>query len=895
MADIQYLNYGDQQIEQQALLNTLANQVQNYVAGQPWSAKRKEKFMSAYTDIMNRGIQGANSNTGVWQIKIGGTPIEYQSNKDKEMYEEAAYFIQQQMAKLSKSSTVKEEEKSDLPIFSNEQFLSDITKSINNDKFGGLSEGFKTSDWNEFDKRDSTGKRGRTERASILASQLEKYRDSLSEEKYNFKDSPFGSLEEFKTRLNSAIAALNSPDEADDKEALQRIGIRESDWFNNGLGDSSGKTIKLEDGTEWFPTYGDLIEYNQKLEEQKQVEKAAAKKALADNRYAGTRRYNISGYNGTPITDQKSIDSLTSKLSTFQKLSADDLSKLTWAFKHSGINLEDLSREEFIKMPAQYRKAGRLKKISELPGIYYDTIGGGLVQPYNNDQTQSSLSDIIIKNELENSKEYKRTKADERKLNDGFKAEDYLRMGSISQDILASLAAFVPTYGTATSAALGVGSLGTNMAADIMDDSVSAGEVVKNAAINLGLGVVGLVPGWGAAAKSSKWLPRIAKWTPRIIAMVAAGQLALSDDVQNSLKKAANTNDWKSLTNHDMKNIAYALSAIAGLTRVGRGIVNDRKYGAAFEGNTKTEKYITTKSGKQIKVTDEQLKAINKAGKKHGTAKANEELRKIPGAENEEVDIEFKTGLLERSPEVKATPKTISSEVPHRTQAYQRLLKIQNEKTKAAHPIISKIIPTDYDIYKGVANLQTPKIDFVERIKKAWNPISEGKFKTSVTAEKAVANYRQAIHDTPELRNYANPPKNKFSRATSVPQPNHSQEIMQTVDPGKQVILKHTISKNDSNIDVFEVEIPWDPEKAKTINSLLKGKSTHEQKKILGNELNKINERIVRENNLTFKKDDSKWKSYVESVKKLKRLGYLFKEGGKITDSQIDNFLKQYK
>ena len=42
MADIQYLNYGNQQIEQQALtLNNVANNVLDYVNSQSWSNKRK--------------------------------------------------------------------------------------------------------------------------------------------------------------------------------------------------------------------------------------------------------------------------------------------------------------------------------------------------------------------------------------------------------------------------------------------------------------------------------------------------------------------------------------------------------------------------------------------------------------------------------------------------------------------------------------------------------------------------------------------------------------------------------------------------------------------------------------------------------------------------------------
>jgi hypothetical protein len=59
-------------------------------------------------------------------------------------------------------------------------------------------------------------------------------------------------------------------------------------------------------------------------------------------------------------------------------LDGNDLSKIAWAIK-SGVGLENLSREEFVKLPSQYRKPNRLKKISGLEGIYIDTVDGNLI------------------------------------------------------------------------------------------------------------------------------------------------------------------------------------------------------------------------------------------------------------------------------------------------------------------------------------------------------------------------------------------------------------------------------------------------------------------------------------------------------------------------------------
>ena len=153
MADIQYLNYGDQQIEQQALLNNLSDNVHKYVQSQPWSNKKKEKFMSAYQDIMSRGLTGASNSTGEWRIGVGGAPLQSMDKKDREMYEEAAYFIQQQMSKLPTKTSLEEKEetkKSELPVFDNNAFITDFRKHISNDKGG---QPFVIDDeWNNLDK-----------------------------------------------------------------------------------------------------------------------------------------------------------------------------------------------------------------------------------------------------------------------------------------------------------------------------------------------------------------------------------------------------------------------------------------------------------------------------------------------------------------------------------------------------------------------------------------------------------------------------------------------------------------------------------------------------------------------------------------------------------------------
>ena len=271
MADIQYLNYGDQQIEQQALLNNLANNVQNYVQNQSWSTKRKEKFMSAYSDLMNRGITGASNNTGQWTINVNGDPLPEMSKKDKEMYQEAAYFIQQQMASLPTKQAEeekKEEEKAKLDVFNNQYFTTGFNTRLANDWFGGASFS-RADDWNTLDERGENGLRGFKNRADRLAQSLQNYVDSLDESKLNFEGSAFKNLDDFKTKVGTAIQMLRT-DPANAKDALNAIGLKFSDYLYNGAEDVS----RYQDKEGNPLTYQQVADIQQKTQEEADVLKA---------------------------------------------------------------------------------------------------------------------------------------------------------------------------------------------------------------------------------------------------------------------------------------------------------------------------------------------------------------------------------------------------------------------------------------------------------------------------------------------------------------------------------------------------------------------------------------------------------------------------------------------
>ena len=421
MADIQYLNYGDQQIEQQALLNNLANNVQNYVAKQSWSNKRKQKFMSAYSDLMNKGILGASNGTGQWMIDVNGDiDLNSMDRKDREMYQEAAYFIQQQMAGLptrASQEEKKEEDKSKLPVFDNKAFTSSFINHISTSDFGGqdFHIGGEYDNWNKLDERDSNGVRGKQKRIDALKNYLISYRDKFDDTKYNFEGSPFENAQDFRTRLDNAINALNTPNKDDDEQALNKLGLNPADWFNNGSGDPSD-TINPETNQPF--TYAELAKYNQDQAKLKAEQDAEAnKKKLAQqqaNRFNYAVRSNIKmvGQNPQVLAQKyKNDQGILNQLSQYAQsgnITPEQWSEILGAYKfyNSKGVLQNLSKQELDSFNGlrNYNGLGPgvLKKLPGVDGLYFDTRTGQVIKAGRREQqAQKPIQGLLEQNSPE--------------------------------------------------------------------------------------------------------------------------------------------------------------------------------------------------------------------------------------------------------------------------------------------------------------------------------------------------------------------------------------------------------------------------------------------------------------------------------------------------------------
>lgn len=139
-------------------------------------------------------------------------------------------------------------------------------------------------------------------------------------------------------------------------------------------------------------------------------------------------------------------------------------------------------------------------------------------------------------------------------------AAQKMRVGAIAADVVSTVSAFAPGYGTAIAAATGLGSTGVNLVADLNDPTVSTGQVFGNLAINAGLDIASLIPGVNASAGAAKIAKQITKIAPILLSAPAA--LGLREPVTKII-------NGETLTNADWKKLAYGMSAVAGITRIG--------------------------------------------------------------------------------------------------------------------------------------------------------------------------------------------------------------------------------------------------------------------------------------------------------------------------------------
>lgn len=387
----------------------------------------------------------------------------------------------------------------------------------------------------------------------------------------------------------------------------------------------------------------------------------------------------------------------------------------------------------------------------------------------------------------------KRIDAGNRKIQNlgDLNGSDIARLTALGQDIAALGASFVGGYGTATSGVLGLTSMLTDLGADIADDQLTKGDVIKNAAVNTGLAALGMIPG----GKSASITTKIIKMAPKLLA-VWGMERAFKPAVE-SVKKVVNGQD---LTEQDFKNILWGIKSTVATGTIGRNTYKDWKYSGLRNNKINGTKpapskyeISVNKNNTQQKVTlsHEQYSALNKAKTQ---TEANAKLRQYlaNNGEQEADKFSFRDGLFpekaSKNPFHKDKDILNGKEIPqaNNTQGrdvYQRA----NDLRKLRHSLLSKYLNTDYDVYVNgkypIQHISFPHFKFekfqdryVESIKpKQTSSVVDNAKPVDTDISKQTGDIPKPTNDTPvsstgENSTSAPPTNNPTKGSTSTPQ-----------------------------------------------------------------------------------------------------------------------------
>ena len=219
---------------------------------------------------------------------------------------------------------------------------------------------------------------------------------------------------------------------------------------------------------------------------------------------------------------------------------------------------------------------------------------------------------------------YRKQASEEKMFNGNGKMStaDAMRIATMAQDTASIVASFVPGAGTGVAAGLGVTAMGTDLVADILDPAITAGEVVKNAAVNAGFAGLGLIPG----VKMNKVVKNIIKYAPKIITAAAGLGIAMDESTQKTFKKLGD--GTTKLNREDWRNISHVLSLVAAGTR---GVKSDIARYNVKKGIVKGDELIVKGANSTIKGQNGEDLPLKFSSKQ--VKAVNEELGKIKGDE----------------------------------------------------------------------------------------------------------------------------------------------------------------------------------------------------------------------------------------------------------------------
>ena len=396
--EITYIPYGQDEISQQDLMTNLANGLPDFVKSYKWLQKPgiTEKFLNAYKDIINHGITGASNSSGLWEITHNGGKIDTSTMSpiDKQIYEHAAYYIQQKMAQMTPRKKEEETAKKDLKDFN---FINDFNTSILNE-YGGQQALFLDPEtgWNSLDPRGDNGLRGIDKRRDKVKTILQNYLRDYKDGQYNFEGTPFKDDADVKAKVQKAIDALDTIDNTtDDVEAFNALGLPYKTYFSNGGNESTNK-INPATGTPF--TYNEWNKYQQ---EQKELKAKQAQQNAYNNTLFLYRVTNpkMQGQNPAALKQKyKDSNSLIAALQNYSQrdirtLTPDEQSEVHGAYRNLATEPIDNNLFNRIKNSSSgfYKDSApnRFRKIKGIDNLIWDSKLNQVIQLNNRQQQQA--------------------------------------------------------------------------------------------------------------------------------------------------------------------------------------------------------------------------------------------------------------------------------------------------------------------------------------------------------------------------------------------------------------------------------------------------------------------------------------------------------------------------
>lgn len=685
--EITYIPYGQDEISQQDLMTNLANGLPDFVKSYKWLQKPgiTEKFLNAYKDIINHGITGASNSSGIWEITHGQGKIDVDnmSPLDKQIYEHAAYYIQQQMAQMTPRKKAEENAKKDLKDFN---FVNDFNTSILNE-YGGQQALFRDPEygWNALDPRGANGLRGIDKRRDKVRDILQNYLNNYKDGQYNFEGTPFKDDADVRTKVQKAINALDTiNDTTDDVEAFNALGLPYRTYFSNGGNDVYGTL----DGRQI--TYDEWNKYQQAINEDKakQAQQNAYNNTLFLNRVTNPK---MQGQNPAALKEKyKDSNSLMSALQNYSQrdirtLTPDEQSEVHGAYRNLATEPIDNKLFNRIKNSSSgfYRDSApnRFRKIKGIDNLIWDSKLQQVIQLNNRqqqqdiqNQPQDLFANIQTPQELQNKQQ-----ATPRGQGTELTSADYRDISATLLDLGALVS---PGILSGTIASLGAA--GARTWNRVSEKGLFDGMLNWDNALDWGTAILGGTPLWGDANSFAKFARGFGKLMTIPAVINAFNNVPEAKAAFAKIDKNNITESLKKLTPADYHAMASVLTGVIGGRNYLRSNLAERQVlkqsGINTESKSKIREYSNKFGLTRTKPQDQKTVSTLKVKKTGEDGKVDEKVVEL----NEKQRIAIQKA---KASEVEKVAKAEGVKIPEGYKVEVNKSKINNIRSYYQRPL----------------------------------------------------------------------------------------------------------------------------------------------------------------------------------------------------------------